>query len=170
MLLLVTATIHVWAAGMVAKKNLDVCRVTTDTRNLSSGYGTGIYELGKFAVYDIEEVTRKAFRDERDKQIFIVDVEIEYGDYKDLEKGKPARVMLSMLARHAENESNKSILPVEAWTTYGRKWGTVSVSTQVVTEDIVQHFALTCSDDVSKFGVKRGEVKWLTKTKAKKDN
>lgn len=99
-----------------------------------------------------------------------MDVEIEYGDYDDVEKGKPSRIMLSLLARRAEDEKEKSVLPVESWTTYRHKWGTVSVSTHVTKGDIAQHFDLMCSDGISKFGVKRGEPKWLKKAKEKREN
>ena len=45
-----------------AQRNLDVCRVTTDTRSLKEGYGTGTYEVGKFPVNSIEDGAMKSYQ------------------------------------------------------------------------------------------------------------
>src|SRR5690606_1985042 len=100
-------------------------------------------------------------------QIYIIDVEVEYGDMRDVEKGKPTRMMLSLHARRAEDQNSKTILPVEAETRYRHKWGTIAVSTHVVQGDTAQHFQLTCSDGLSNKGVQRGEPAWLKKAKKK---
>jgi hypothetical protein len=147
-----------------AQKNLDVCRVTTDTRSLKEGYGTGIYEIGKFPVDDIENTTRKSFRYETDGRVFTVDAEVEYGDSKDVEKGKPTKIIFSLLVKLSNDKSSGSMLtPIEAGSKYRYKWGTIYVSNDVVIGDIAQHFQLTCSDGISKDGVQRGQPKWVKK-------
>lgn len=144
-----------------AQKNLDVCRLTTDTRSIKEGYGTGIYEIGKFPVDSIEEPTKKSFRYETDGHIFTVDVEVEYGDFNDVEKGKPTKIIFSMLVKLLNDKRSASmVMPIEAGTKYRYKWGTSYVSSNVVTGDTAQHFQLTCSDGISKDGVQRGEPKW----------
>jgi len=150
------------------QKNLDVCRVTTDTWSVSGGYGTGIYEIGKFSVDDIEDGAKKSFSYETNGRVFSVDAEVEYGDFKEVEKGKPTRIILSLFARLSDDKSIQSTFrPVEAGTTYRYKWGTAYVSNNVVIGDTAQHFQLTCSDGISKTGVLRGDPKWLKKMKDK---
>jgi len=156
------------ASSALPQNNLDVCRVTTDTWSVSGGYGTGIYEIGKFPVEDIEDGAKKSFRYETGSQLFIIDVEIEYGDTRDVEKGKPTRIMLSLLARRVEDEKNKSIRPVEAETDYRHKWGTVKLASQVVKNDVAQRFQLICSDGISKNGVQRGDPTWLKRLKERR--
>jgi hypothetical protein len=149
---------------VTAQRNLDVCRVTTDTRSLKEGYGTGIDEVGKFPVDSIEDGTEKSFRYETDGRTYTIDVEVEYGDSKDVEKGKPKRITLSLFVKLLNDKTATSMLsPVEAGTSYRHKWGTVYVSADVVVGEIAQHFELTCSDGISKTGVQRGEPKWLKK-------
>lgn len=159
------------ASAAYAQKNQDVCRVTTDTWSVSGGYGTGIYDIGKFPVDDFEDGAKKVFRYETDGRVYSVEAEVEYGDFRDVEKGKPIRIIISLLARLADgNEKTKSILPVEAETSYRYKFGTVAVSSHVVTGDVAQHFQLMCSDGISKSGVQRGNPIWLKKAKSRKDN
>jgi hypothetical protein len=150
--------------SVTAQRNLDVCRVTTDTRSLKEGYGTGIYEIGKFPVDSIEDGSEKSFQYETDGRTYTVDVEVEYGDFKDVEKGKPTRIILSLFVKLLNDKTAASMLsPVEAATSYRHKWGTVYVSVDVVVGDTAQHFQLTCSDGISKNGVQRGKPKWLKK-------
>ena len=147
-----------------AQKNLDVCRLTTDTRSLKHGYGTGIYEVGKFPVDDIDGTTKKSYRYEMDGRVYMVDVEVEYGDFNDVEKGKPTKIILSLLVKLLnDNTSAPMVTPVEAASKYRHKWGTVYLSTDIVVGDTAQHFQLTCSDGLSKDGVQRGEPKWPKK-------
>ncbi len=149
-----------------AQKNLDVCRVTTDTRSIKEGYGTGIYEVGKFPVDDIEDTTKKSFLYETIGNAFSVDVEVEYGDFKAVEKGKPTEIVLSLLVRLTGNQNTTpEVTAVQAGTTYRHKWGTVYVSKDVLIGGIAQHFQFTCSDGLSKGGIQRGEPKWLKKNK-----
>jgi hypothetical protein len=149
-----------------AQKNLDVCRVTTDTRSIKEGYGTGIYEIGKFPVDDIEGTTTKSFQYQTDGKVYTVDVEVEYGDFRDVEKGKPTKIILSLLVNLLNDKGSASMVtPIEAGTNYRYKWGTVYVSNDVITGDTAQHFRFTCSDGISKDGVQRGEPKWLKKPK-----
>jgi hypothetical protein len=103
------------SSAISAQKNLDVCRVTTDTRSIKEGYGTGIYEIGKFPVDDIEDTTRKSFRHETDGRMFTVDVEVAYGDFIDGEKRKPTKIILSLLVKLSNDKSSASMVtPVEA--------------------------------------------------------
>ncbi len=162
----VGAIVFSFAGVATAQKNLDVCRVTTDTR--TNGGGTGIYEIGKFPIDDISGITNKSFQYSWDKQLFTIEVSVEYGDMRDVEKGKPTRMMLSLLARRVEDKMN--VLPVEAETQYRYKWGMIAVGIDVVNGDTIQHFQLRCSDGLSKNGLQRGEPKWLTNTKKKEAN
>jgi hypothetical protein len=149
---------------VTAQRNLDVCRVTTDTRSLKEGYGTGTYEVGKFPVDSIEDGTEKSFRYETDGRTYSIDVEVEYGDFNDVEKGKPTRIILSLFVHLLNDKTAASMrAPVEAGTSYRHKWGTAYISADVVFGDIAQHFKLICSDGISKNGVQRGEPKWLKK-------
>jgi hypothetical protein len=153
------------------QKNFDVCRVTTSTWSLSGGIGTGIVEIGKFSVDDIEDGIERSFRYETDGRTFSVDVEVEYGDSRDVDKGKPTRIILSLLATlSGEKNASPPVRPVEAGASYRYKWGTVHLSNDVVTGDVAQSFTLTCSDGISKTGVKRGEPEWLKKSKQKKND
>lgn len=164
-------TLAVFASPVFGQKNLDVCRVTTHTRSISQGYGTGIYEIGKFPVDDFEKGAEKKFSYETDGRKYTVKAEVEYGNFKDVEKGKPIRILLSLVAQLAdEKDKSEKVLPVEAEATYRYKFGTVAVSMDVVTGDIAQSFQLTCSDGISKSGVQRGEPKWLKKAKTRTDN
>lgn len=150
------------ASKASAQKNFDVCRVTTDTR--FSGGGTGIYEIGKFPIDNIDDTTEKHFLYEKDGRAYSVDVEVEYGDSKDVEKGKPTRIILSLLVKLSNDKSSASMVrPIEAGSKYRYKWGTTYVSGALVIGDVSQHFQLTCSDGISKDGVQRGEPKWLKK-------
>ena len=154
------------SSSVQAQKNLDVCRVTTDTRSIKEGYGTGIYEISKFPVDDIDDATTKSFRYETDGKVYTVDVEVEYGDFGDVEKGKPTKIILSLLVKLLSDKNSASMVtPIEVGTNYRYKWGTVYISNDVVTGDIAQHFRFTCSDGISKDGVQRGEPKWLKKSK-----
>jgi len=145
-------------SAVKAQKNLDVCRVTTDTR--AQGYGTGIYEIGKFPIDNIEGTTEKSYDYETDGRTFKINVEVEYGDFSAVEKGKPTEIILSLLVGLADKNSASEDTPVQAGTTYGHKWGTLYVEKAVVFGDFAQYFQLTCSDGISKNGVKRGEPKW----------
>ncbi len=141
-----------------AQTNRDVCRVTTHTWSVPGGYGTGIYEIGKFSVDDFEDGAKREFRYETDRQSYIIDVAVEYGDYKDVEKGKPIRILLSLRARIAdEKQTDTAIQPVVAEATYRYKFGTIAVGKNVVTGDVSQKFELTCSDGISKGGLQRDE-------------
>lgn len=135
-----------------AQRNLDVCRVTTDTRG-RDGRGTGIYEIANFPVDDIENTTSKLFQYEWDKQLFVIQVDVEYGDMRDVEKGKPIRMMRSLLARRVEDK--EKIFPVEAETKYRYKWGMIAVSTDVMNGELIQGFQLRCSDGLSKDGLSK---------------
>ena len=161
----------VFASSVFGQKNLDVCRVTTHTRSISQGNGTGIYEIGKFPVDDFDEGAEKTFIYDIDGRKYHVEAEVAYGDSRDVEKGKPIRIILSLVARLAvEKDKAAAVLPVEAEGTYRYKFGTIAVSMDVVTGDIAQNFQLMCSDGISKGGVQRGELKWLKKTKKRVDN
>jgi hypothetical protein len=150
--------------SVIAQRNLDVCRVTTDTRSLKEGYGTGIYEVSKFPVDSIEDGFEKTYGYETDGRKYTIHVEVEYGDSKDVEKGKPKKIVLSLTVKLSDDKTAASMLsPVEAGTTYRHKWGTAYVSAEVVVGDTAQHFRLTCSDGISKGGVQRGELKWSKK-------
>jgi hypothetical protein len=150
--------------SVIAQRNLDVCRVTTDTRSLKEGIGTGIYEVGKFPIDSIEDGTEKSFRYETDGRTYTIEVEVEYGDFNDVEKGKPRWIILSLFVELLNDKTAASMrAPVEAGTSYRHKWGTAYVSANVVVGDLAQHFALTCSDGISKNGVQRGDPKWLKK-------
>lgn len=163
LILAVIIGMFIHAGDALAQQNQDVCRVTTHTRSISDGRGTGIYEIGKFAVDDIESATVKSFQYQWDKQLFIIDVEVDYGDMRDVEKGKPTWLMLSLLARRIEDQNIKTILPIQAESRYRHKWGTISLSTDVVNGDLIQHFKLMCSDGLSKNGLQRGKPKWMKK-------
>jgi hypothetical protein len=166
-----TLALAVFALGVFGQKNLDVCRVTTHKRSISEGYGTGIYEIGKFPVDDFDDGEEKTYVYETDGRKYDVKAEVEYGDFRDVEKGKPTRIILSIAAKVAdEKDKTKLALPVEAEGTYRYRFGTISVSMDVVTGDIAQSFQLTCSDGISKGSVQRGEPKWLKKARANKDN
>lgn len=144
-----------------AQKNLDVCRLTTDMRSVKEGYGTGIYEVGKFSVDDFDG-TKHNYRYETDGRVYIVDVDVEYGDSKAVEKGKPSQIILSLLVKLLNDTTSDSMaIPVEAGSKYRHKWGTVYISANVVVGDAAQHFRFTCSDGLSKDGVQRGEPKSL---------
>jgi len=154
-----------------AQKNLDVCRVTTDTRSLKEGGGTGTYEVGKFPVDDIKGTTEKSYRYETDGRVYMVDVEVEFGDFRDVEKGKPTRIILSLLVKLlGDNLSASTAIPIEAGSKYRHKWGTLYVSAAVLVGDLSQHFRFTCSDGLSKDGVQRGEPKWLKKVRKNNDH
>ncbi|MEQ1644772.1 MAG: hypothetical protein ABL959_15090 [Pyrinomonadaceae bacterium] len=113
---------------------------------------------------------KKSYRYETDGRVFVVDVEVEYGDFKDVEKGKPTKIILSLLARLSDEKNMSApVRAVEAGTTYRHKWGTVYVSKRVVIGDVAQHFQFTCSDGISKTGVQRGDPKWLKKIRDKKN-
>ncbi len=162
--------LSIFVPTIFGQKNLDVCRVTTHRRSISQGYGTGIYEIGKFPVDDFDDGAKKAFNYETDSRKYIVEAEVEYGDIEDVEKGKPMRILLSLVARLAnEKDGTETVLPVEAEATYRYKFGTVAVSMDVVTGDLAQSFKLTCSDGISKGGIQRGEPKWLKKSKTRAD-
>jgi len=144
--------------------NLDVCQLTTDSRSLRAGYGTGLYRIGKFPIDDFNEVTSKTFHYETDGRSFDIMVEIEYGYIKDVEKGKPTSLRLSLLARNSSEKGNVSLLPVEANADYHHKWGRLSVETTIVNGDAAQRFGLSCSDGLAKKGLTRNEP-WLKKTR-----
>ncbi len=158
------------ANSALGQRNQDVCRLTTHTRSISDGRGTGIHEISKFPVDDIETGTTKSFQYQWDNQLFVIDVEVDYGDMRDVEKGKPAWLILSLLARRIEDQNSKTILPIEAESRYRHKWGTVSLSKDVVFGDLIQNFKVMCSDGLSENGVRRGEPKWLKKSKKQVDN
>lgn len=120
---------------------------------------------------DFEEGSKKDFIYKTDGREYRVKVEVEYGDFKNVEKGKPIRILLSLVATPADHEDKvETVLPIEAEATYRYKFGTIAVSMDVVTGDIAQNFQLTCSDGISKDGVQRGEPKWLKKTTKRVDN
>ena len=151
--------------------NLDVCRVTTDTWSLHDGRGTGLYLIDKFPVDDISGVTKKVFHyDDNGGHTFQIDVEVEYGFMKDVEKGKPTNIQLSLLARNTSQKDDRSIIPAEANADYRRKWGRVSIETTVVNGDVAQRFGLSCSDGLSKNGLRRGDPSWLKKQRDKQKN
>jgi hypothetical protein len=156
------------SAGSVlvsAQNNLDVCRVTTDTR--FKGGGTGIYEIGKFPVDSFEDGAAKSFRYKTDGRDFIIEVEVEYGYFDDVEKGTPKVIFLRLLARLSNDSSPPQSRWIESMSTYRYKWGTTQIDKAIATGETVQHFQLACSDGISKYGVKRGEPKWLRKLKSK---
>ena len=87
----VAITFAVFASSALGQKNLDVCRVTTHTRSISQGYGTGVYEIGKFPVDDFDEGAEKNFSYETDGRKYTVKAEVEYGNFKEVEKPKSFR-------------------------------------------------------------------------------
>lgn len=163
-LLIPLTTVFAASTLVSAQNNADVCRVTASTWGIKEKAGTGIYEIGKFPVDDIEDGATKSFRYETDDEVFVIEAEIEYGDSKDVERGKPTTINVSLLVKNTKNpESNPGLRAVEAGTTYGHKWGTVFVRKDVVIGDRAYNFQLKCSDGISKTGVKRGDPKWLRK-------
>lgn len=154
------------AATVNGQKNQDVCRVTSSIWSISDGRGTGIYEIGKFPVDDIDDGATKNFTYKDAERVFSFRAEVEYGgDWKSFEKGKPSEIRISLLVVDSETlDTAPKFSAVTAGTSYNHKWGTIYVSKDSVKGDLVYNFELKCSDGISKNGVKRGEPKWMQKT------
>jgi len=160
-----------FASSIFGQKNLDVCRVTTHTRSISQGDGTGVFEIGKFPIDDLEEGADLTFSYERDELKYSVRAEVDYVYLKHAVEGKPIVINLLLHAKFAnEKDTDNTVFPVEAQATYRYKFGSIAVGMDVVTGDLAQRFTLTCSDGISKHGVKRGEPKRLKKAKERGDN
>ena len=99
------------AVSVQAQRNLDVCRVTTSIWSIEEKRGTGIYEVGKFPVDDFEDGARKTFRYESEDKAFLIEAEVQYGDFQAVEKGKPTMINLSLLVNDANLPGKESGLP-----------------------------------------------------------
>ena len=71
------------------------CRVTTSTWSIKEKHGTGIYELGKFPLTDIEESASKSFKFDQYDANLSVNVSVEYGDFPAVERQKPTEIKLT---------------------------------------------------------------------------
>ncbi|HLM59678.1 MAG TPA: hypothetical protein VK308_02630 [Pyrinomonadaceae bacterium] len=128
----------------VAQTPPDACRVTTSTWSLPEKIGTGIYELGWFQPVAFDNETTKHFKHEQSG--LIVSVGVEYGDFRAAEKGKPIAIRGAIAVSDKEQDALSSVDGVAARTTYGKKWGLISVEKQVAAGNLVYNFAITCND------------------------
>jgi hypothetical protein len=128
-----------------AQTTSDFCRVTTSTWSISEKLGTGIYVLGEFRPTAFDERTNKSFK-HKDSNLTI-DVEIEYGDINAAVKGKPIEIQLTLDVSNKEQSAltlaDNSVLAI---TSYGKRWGKLSVEKRVTIGNLIYSFGLTCND------------------------
>ncbi|HEX9963231.1 MAG TPA: hypothetical protein VGB00_20030 [Pyrinomonadaceae bacterium] len=139
---LITLTL---ANAAYAQNTPDFCRVTTSTWSISEKLGTGIYVLGEFRPTAFDETTNKSFK-HKDSNLTI-DVAVEYGDLRSAEKGKPTEIQLTLdVFNKEQNTYGSADGSVEAKTSYGKRWGKISVEKRVTIGDLIYTFGLSCND------------------------
>jgi hypothetical protein len=142
LLMFLPAVIH-------AQRRSDVCRVTSSTWSRPDKIGTGIYEVGRFSVSEIEEQTIKSFRFNLYDSNFVVNVGVEYGDAPAVEKGKPTDIHIALVVSGKEQDPFDFLENADtaiAGTSYGRRWGSLYVRKEIVSGQSVHTFTLTCND------------------------
>ena len=75
-----------------------------------------------------------------------VSVGIEYGDFRAAEKGKPTSMQLSISVSNEEQDALKFSEGISSETTYGKRWGSLSVERQISKGDLIHTFRFSCND------------------------
>ena len=143
--------------SIVAQTPTDICRVTTSYMNISEKIGSGIIALGavpstdktpyisgEFRPTTFQDETLKTFKD--NKTEMFVGINIEYGDFRAAEKGKPTSIKLSISVSDKEQDALRFSEGISSETTYGKRWGGLSVERQVIVANLVHTFRLSCDD------------------------
>jgi hypothetical protein len=134
-----------FSSVIYAQAPRDYCRVTTSTWSISEKLGTGIFVLGEFRPTAFSEATDKSFKHKESN--LTVDVGIEYGDISATEKGKPIEIQLTLDVFNKEQSAFASAdNSVVATTSYGKRWGRLSVEKRVTIGNLIYSFELTCND------------------------
>ena len=90
-----------------------------------------------------------------------VGIKIEYGGFQAAEKGKPTNINLSISVSDKEQDALKFSEGISSATTYGKRWGSLSVERQVTIGDLVHTFRLGCYDgrkEWQRYGGKKQKV------------
>jgi len=128
-----------------AQSTPDVCRVTGSVWSKSEKVGTGLYIYGEFRPMAFDETTDKSFTNKESN--LTIDAHVEYGDFNATEKRKPIEIKLTLDVFDKQQKALASADDsVSARTTYGKRWGTLTVEKRVTIGDNVYTFGLTCDD------------------------
>jgi hypothetical protein len=135
---LVTSVAH-------AQTPWDICRVTKSVWSISEKLGTGLYVFDDFRPVAFDQPTDRSFKDKESN--LTMDAHVEYGDFNAAEKRKPIEIHLTLDVFNKERKGFAAADDsVSARTTYGKRWGTLTVEKRVTIGDNVYAFGLTCDD------------------------
>jgi hypothetical protein len=124
----------------------DICRVTKSVWSTSEKLSTGLYLFDDFRPVAFNEPTDKSFKDKESN--LTINARVEYGDFNAAEKRKPIQIHLILNVLNKEQKAFASADDsVSATTTYGKRWGTLTVEKRVTIGDNVYTFGLTCDDE-----------------------
>jgi hypothetical protein len=134
--------IMILAANVVrAQGTPDVCRVTGSLWNKVEKRGTDIYYYGEFR--PVSAITDKSFTNKESN--LTIEAHIEYGAFNSSRKPTEIRLTLEIF-----DKQQKAVASFDdsasATTTYGKRWGKLTVVKRVTVGDNVYTFGLTCDD------------------------
>ena len=133
--------ITIFAANAVRAQGApDVCRVTGSVWNRVEKRGTGGPDhYGDFRPESA--ITHKSFTNKESN--LTIEAQIEYGAFNS--SGKPTEIRLTIDVFDKEQKARASFDDgASATTTYGRRWGKLTVVRRVTIGDNVYTFGLTC--------------------------
>jgi len=146
-LIFLIALVTLFTSGVAnAQTPSDICRVTKSVWSISETRGTGLYLFDDFRPVAFDEPTDKSFKDKESN--LTINARVEYGDFNAAEKRKPIQIELTLDVFNKEQKSFASPDDsVSANTTYGKRWGTLTVEKRITIGDNVYTFGLTCDDE-----------------------
>lgn len=128
-----------------AQKPPDACRVSGSIWSRSEKRGTGLYIYGESRPVAFDQSTDRSFKNEESN--LTIDARVEYGDFNAAEKLKPIYIQLTLeVFNKTRNPDASADETVTAKTTYGKRWGSLTVEKRVTIGDQIYTFGLTCDD------------------------
>jgi hypothetical protein len=130
----------------------DICYVRSHLRT-EKQRGSN-YVLGEFRPLSFDDLTTKSFTYLDTKLIITVSLEYE-GRYSTEQKGKPKEIFLALSVSDKEiKNAFDAVDNVVARTSYGKRWGHLSVEKQGTQGNMIYTFVVSCNDG-TKLNVKR---------------